>query len=369
MHRNTWMEIDLDAVEDNIRRIGSICGKRMIAVVKADGYGCGDIQITEAAKRAGAAMMAVSSSDEALILRQKGYDGELLILGHTDADDLDDMRKNNVSVPAYSLNWVRKAVEAGCEGLKVHLKIDTGMNRIGFRTIEEAQEALALLQEAGAKTEGIFTHFSCSDSDREYTLQQFERFRKVVEALNYPFAWIHCANSEATLWMKEDLSNACRIGISMYGISNAVPDLKQPVSLYSRIFLIKQVRQGETIGYGATYTAEEDEWIGTIPIGHADGFVRKNQGRKVFVKDREAEIVGRVCMDQTMIRVSPDIAEGTKAEIFGPHCSLSRMAEELETIPYEILCLVSDRVTRIYKRGGTKVAESNGRMNEAACEN
>ena len=101
MHRNTWMEIDLDAVEDNIRRIGSVCGKRMIAVVKADGYGCGDIQITEAAKRAGVAMMAVSSSDEALILRQKGYDGELLILGHTDAADLDDMRRNSVTVPAY----------------------------------------------------------------------------------------------------------------------------------------------------------------------------------------------------------------------------------------------------------------------------
>ncbi len=368
MHRNTWMEIDLDAVEENIRRIGSVCGKRMIAVVKADGYGCGDIQITEAAKRAGAVMMAVSSSDEALILRQKGYDGDLLILGHTDADDLQAMRMNHVSVPAYSLNWVRRAMEAGCQGLKVHLKIDTGMNRIGFRTVDEAKQALQLLIDAGADVEGIFTHFACSDSDREHTLGQFERFKTTVQALDYPFAWIHCDNSEATLWLKEDVSNACRIGISMYGISEAIPDLKQPVSLYSRIFLIKQVKQGETIGYGASYTAKKDEWIGTMPIGYADGFVRKNQGRKVFVRDQEAEIVGRVCMDQTMIRVSPDIPEGTKVEIFGPHCSLSRMAEELDTIPYEILCLVSDRVTRIYKRSGTKVAESNGRMNEAACE-
>ena len=366
MHRHTWLEVDLGLVESNIRRIGEICQKKLIAVVKADGYGCGDIKIAEAAERAGVTMLAVSSADEALILRQKGYAGELLILGHTDAEDIPELIKQNISVPAYSLNWVKRTVNCSCKGLKVHLKVDTGMNRIGFHSIPELKEAIELLKTAGAQVTGIFTHFACADTDKEFTLKQFERFQTAVQALNHHFEWIHCDNSEATLWLKEDCSNACRIGISMYGISETLKDLYHPVSLYSRVFFIKQVHAGDTIGYGATYTAETDEYIGTMPIGYADGLIRKNQGRKVYINGSKAEIVGRVCMDQAMIRIDSTVTEGSKVEIFGPHISLEQMAEELDTIPYEILCLISDRVTRVYKRNGEIIDESNGRMKEAA---
>ena len=366
MHRHTWLEVDLGLVEDNIRRIGEICQKKLIAVVKAHGYGCGDINIAEAAVRAGAKMLAVSSADEALILRQKGYEGELLVLGHTDAEDIPELIAQNISVPAYSLSWAERAAAQSCRGLKVHLKIDTGMNRIGFRFFTELKQAMDLLEQHGAQVTGIFTHFACADMDKDFTLNQFKQFQAAVQALHHDFEWIHCDNSEATLWLREDCSNACRIGISMYGVSETLKDLNHPISLYSRVFFSRQIRAGETVGYGATYTAEKDEWIGTMPIGYADGLIRRNQGRHVYLDGKEVELVGRICMDQAMIRIDSSVKEGSKVEIFGPHISLERMADELDTIPYEILCLVSDRVTRVYKRHGKVIDESNGRMQEAA---
>ncbi len=365
MYRNTWMEIDLDQLYENIERIRGINGKRMIAVVKADGYGCGDLMVAKTAMKAGAEMLAVSSVDEAMILRNKEYDGPLLILGHTNAEDAGLMVKEQISAPAYSMNWVEQIIRQDCRGLKVHIKVDTGMNRIGFHTVEEIRQAMKLLEEHGCLIEGIFTHFACADSDAEMTQRQFETFRAIVEELNYPFEWIHCQNSDASVSLKETFSNAFRLGISMYGPSAFLPDLNYPVSLYSRIFLVKQVREGETIGYGATYTAHQTEWIGTIPIGYADGFIRRNQNRLLYCQGEYVPIVGRICMDQTMIHLPHQVQEGTVVEIFGPHVSIETMAKDLDTIPYEILCLISDRVTRVYKRDGRILAETNGRITES----
>ena len=368
MYRNTWMEIDLAAIEENVRRIKQIAGKRLIAVVKADGYGCGDEAVLKAAMNAGAEMAAVSSADEAFILRNKHYEGPILILGHTEPEDAPLLCAQRISVPAYSLNWVKRVVQENCAGLRVHIKCDTGMNRIGFRSIEEIREAIVLLQNASCNVEGIFTHFACADTDPDMTQAQFEKFAAFVKGADYPFEWIHCDNSEATVSFKDDLSNACRIGISMYGVSETLKDLRHPVSLYSRVFLVKQVHAGETIGYGATYTAEEDEWIGTMPIGYADGFIRRNQGRKVYIGGQYCEIVGRVCMDQTMVKLPCPVKEGSLVEIFGPHIPIEAMAEDLDTIPYEILCLISDRVTRIYTDHGEVSGEENGRMKESEYE-
>lgn len=365
MHRNTWMEIDLDGIEMNIRRIKAICGKRLICVVKADGYGCGDLMVANTALSAGADMLAVSSADEAFILRNKGYEGKLLILGHTDAEDIEALAGADTAVPAYSMNWVRRIIQEHCEGLPVHIKVDTGMNRIGFRSVEEVREAIRLLKEAGCHVEGIFTHFACADSDPEMTRHQFEKFEAFVKGADYPFEWIHCDNSEATIWFRDDISNACRLGVAMYGVSDAIKDLLHPVALYSRIFLIKEIEAGETVGYGASYTAETKERIGTMPIGYADGFVRRNQGRLVYVSGQYAKIVGRVCMDQTMVRVPAETKEGARVELFGPHIPIETMADELGTIPYEILCLVSDRVTRVYFKNGKAFHEINGRILES----
>ena len=362
MYRNTWMEVDLDAIAENVKRIRNICNKRIIAVLKADAYGCGDNYVAKAVLEAGAEMIAVSSLDEAFMLRNEGYDGEILILGATDPQDTKEMKDAGISACAYSMQWIKEVLKHDPAGLKVHLKVDTGMNRIGFKDIEELKEAYDLLADAGCAMEGIFTHFCCADTSKEFTQEQFGRFEEAVKALDHPFKWIHCDNSDATVFFKDDLSNACRLGVSMYGVSSYLDDLRHPVSLYSQVIMTKHVNKGETIGYGATYTAEGDEIIATIPIGYADGFIRANKGRSLWIDGQHAEVTGNVCMDQIMVRLEKDVPVGTPVEIFGPHISLEQMAEELHTIPYEIICLISGRVTRTYIWHGEYLTEENARI-------
>lgn len=362
MHRKTWMEINLDMIGDNIRKLKEICGKKVVAVLKANAYGCGDRQVMQAVLSGGADMIAVSSVDEALMIRQEGYEGPVLILGSADPEDIPVMIEHDISAAAFSAEWVQEAVLKGCRGLRVHMKVDTGMNRIGFKDNDELKKAFVLLKDAGCVMEGIFTHFCCADTDMEMTDSQYSRFASAVKALDYPFEWIHCDNSDATVFFRDDLSNACRVGISLYGISTYEKTLKYPVALYSEISMVKQVGKGETIGYGATYTAEEDMWVGTVPIGYADGFIRANQGRKVYVDGHLCEVCGRVCMDQMMIRLPEKLSPGTTVEIFGPHISVEDMADELHTIPYEIFSLISPRVTRKYIRHGVISEEDNIRL-------
>ena len=362
MYRKTWLEVDLDAVMHNVRTIREICGKRFIAVLKANAYGCGDIEVAEAVCRAGAEMIAVSSTDEAVMIRNRGYGGPLLIVGAVDSQDLPAFLEYDIAVPAYSMAFVDEVTARDCRGLRVHIKVDTGMNRIGFRDIPDMQEALARMTPAGCRVEGIFTHFACADTDPDMTRRQYDAFAAAVGALDHAFEWIHCDNSDASVSFDAPVSNACRVGISLYGTSTFCRELRPALSLYTTMTMVKHVPAGETIGYGATYTAPEDVIIGTLPIGYADGLFRHNQGRTVYVGDQPAEIVGRVCMDQCMIRLPYEYPSGTVVEIFGPHLSREQMADELQTIPHEIMTLLSDRVTRTYKEDGQFVLEGNTRI-------
>lgn len=170
---------------------------------------------------------------------------------------------------------------------------------------------------------------------------------------DHSFQYIHCQNSAAMMYHNDEKSNIARIGIAMYGVDPAgeeSQELKQVMSLYTKVTMVKKVAKGERIGYGLTYTADQDEYIATVPIGYADGFIRANQGREVYINGHYYPIVGRICMDQMMIRVDETIKVHDLIEIFGEHLSLSRMAKELHTIPYEITCLVSERVERVYQK-------------------
>ena len=363
MYRNTWMEVNLDAIADNVRVTKKICGKKYIAVMKADAYGCGDLQVAKACLDAGADMLAVSSLDEAMMFRNGGYDGKILILGATNADNVQVLINHHISTAAFSMEWVKSVIRHDCKGLQVHLAVDTGMNRLGFKNNEDLKEAFDLLKDHGCIMEGIFTHFYASEEkDHKLTDLQYQRFSDALDYLNYPFEWIHCDNSDATIFFKDPKSNACRMGISLYGISPWKDDLKKAVSLYTEVFMTKHIHAGETVGYGHTYTAKGDEIIATLPIGYADGFIRKNQGRKVYVDGQYCEVVGRVCMDQCMIRLDHDVKPGTQVEIFGPHISLEQMASELDTISYEIICLITGRVTRKYIYHGKEYSEQNPRL-------
>ncbi len=365
MLRDTWFEINLAAVERNTKRLAEISGKKLIAVVKANAYGCGDIQIAEACRRGGAAMFAVSSLDEGVMLRKQGITEEILVLGTAKAEDIAEAKRYDISLAAYSLRWVKEIQAYDPAGLRVHLKADTGMSRIGFRDIGEMQTAKKLLLESGCQLDGIFTHFACADTDKEMTKRQYERFEKAVKELGHPFRWIHCENSDASVSLFDPVSNAARIGISLYGINAYVKDLEIPVALYSRISLVKTLPPGVTVGYGAAYTTQDDEIIATVPIGYADGLERRNAGRSLYVDGMYAPFAGRICMDQCMIKLPEYRPEGTLAEIFGPHISIEQMAEELDTIPHELMCIINDRVTRVYTYDGEPVSETNLRQRAA----
>lgn len=362
MYRKTWLEINLDAIHHNTKTIKEISQKKLIAVLKADAYGCNDTQIIATILDAGADMIAVSSLDEALALRYFGYLGKLLILGVVDTEQYKELIDHNISCAIPNLKWAMQLSSYDLTGLKLHLKVDTGMNRIGFKDVMEAKQALQLLKNAHATVDGIFTHYHSADTSQDKTMEQFETFKTFYQNLNEKFEWIHCDNSAASISFHEDFTNACRVGIFLYGIATDHKDLQGAVALKTKVAMVKQVQSGETIGYGATYTTNSTQSIATIPIGYADGFLRRNQGRKVFVHGTYATIVGRICMDQTMIQVDDCVKEEDEVEIFGSHISIEEMANDLDTISYEIITNISDRVTRVYIQHGKVIKEFNPRF-------
>lgn len=350
-YRDSWIELDLDRLQENIRLLIQRSGKSFFAVIKANGYGAGDCQIARAALEAGAQMLAVSSLDEALSLRAQGIDAPILILGVVDPSFSDLLIRHQLTVPAVSLSWAQQIVQHPVEGLKVHLKADTGMGRIGSSSAGELKEMADLLETHGVQIEGIFTHFACSDAaDNRMCDLQMERFAALLKELNRSFRWIHCDNSDAAVHYPDSISNAVRCGIAMFGITSYTTPLQPCLSLYSRLVHVKQVEAGTTIGYGATYASPQREWIGTLPIGYADGWIRRHQGRCCIIDGVECEFVGRICMDQAMIRLPHEMPVGTRVELIGPHMPIERVARELDTIPYEVMTLLSDRLAKVYLR-------------------
>lgn len=349
MHRQTWLEIDLAKIKYNIQQIQAIQKKDIIAVLKANAYGCGDVEIAHFLKTMKINFIAVSSVDEAIVLREHDFQGKILVLGGSSCTDIDILKKYHITVTAYSLAWVQSFIKYDLSGIDIHLKVDTGMNRIGFDNTATLVTAMNLLQQKKANIEGIFTHYYLADTDDKTTNRQFNDFKKIVLSLHYPFQYIHADNSDASLSFKDTFTNAIRLGIGLYGYCAKNKILKEALSLYTKPIMIKEVLPGETIGYGASYKATTKETIATLPIGYADGLLRINQGRKVFFNGHYGTIVGRICMDQCMVKVDHPINLNDTVEIFGQHISLMTMAKEINTIPYEIITLLSSRVTRIYK--------------------
>ena len=362
MYRKTWLEIDLDSIKHNIKTIQQISNKNIIAVLKANAYGCGDVEVSKACIEAGAKMIAVSNIEEAIHLRLFHKNIPILIVGPIDDKDIPIIIDNDISISMYSLAFLKDIQDKDCTGLKVHLKIDTGMNRIGLDNIEDLTYAKNELLKMHCNIEGVFTHFSCADTDIDFTKKQYELFEELVDQLDYDFKWIHCSNSDASVFFDTPITNACRIGISLYGISTYCQDLKPVISMYTTIAQVKKVNKGEVIGYGATYQADEDIIVATLPIGYADGFTRDNQGRYVYIGDLPVQVIGRVCMDQCMVKLSDYFDPGTIIEIFGPHMPIENMAEELKTIPHEIMSLITPRVTRLYKENNQIIKEVNERL-------
>lgn len=374
-YRDTWAEIDLGHIEQNISSIRKLLPKKVkvIAVVKANAYGHGGVEVAETALAAGAEYLAVAFLDEALALRKKGIDAPILILGATRPEDVNVAAANKLTVTAFSFEWLKEAsFHLGEYRLSIHIKVDTGMGRIGFRDAAELQKAEELIKKDGRfALEGAFTHFATADENgTDYFRHQLGEFERLLGTLSARPSLVHASNSAAAIRFPEARFNAIRLGIAMYGLSPSpemkgeVPsNLREAFSLHSRIVQIKKLKKGEKVSYGATYEAAGDEWIATIPIGYADGWIRKLQGQEVLVGGKRAPIVGRICMDQCMISLREYAPPGTEVILIGNQgkefVGIDEIAENLGTINYEIPCIISNRVPRLYKKDGEMLGLQN----------
>ena len=365
-YRDTWAEIDLDAITHNVKQIKDLHPtKEIFAVVKANGYGHGDAEVSKVAIEAGVSCLAVSGLDEALRLRNSGIEVPILVLGMTRLKDVLLAAENNISLTAHDEMWIEHLVSLPLKTpVKVHLKIDSGMHRLGLMTEEQVQKNFNRLKTAPmVEVEGVFTHMATADSDKEYLGHQIETFKRLIANLDLSdVKYVHLENT-ATLLQKEfDFDHGIRLGLGLYGINpdkEFIPiefELRPALKLLSNLVQVKKIKKGDKVGYGATYEAQEDEWIGVVPIGYADGWTRSHQGRHVIVNGYECEIIGRVCMDQMMIRLPKQFPMGTEVILIGDGMPVERVAKEVGTISYEILCLISDRVPRVYKQGGKIIA-------------
>ena len=378
--RRTWAEIDLDALEHNYRRARTLTGSgvRYLGVVKADAYGHGAVQIGRKLESLGADYLAVSSLDEARELRHGGITMPVLILGHTPPDMVPELIRYHITQAVSALAKAEEysAAAVACGGtLRVHIKVDTGMSRLGFLVrgghfeggVASIAAACAL---PGLDPEGIFTHFAVSDEDGEedesYTREQFGLFTAVIDALaqrGRTFAIRHCANSGALARYPEMYLDMVRPGIALYGAGADAQrlDLRPVMSLKTCVSTIKVFDPDTTVSYGRTFRTTERTRMGVLPIGYADGFFRGLSNRASVLTDQgSAPIRGRICMDMCMVDLTelPDVHVGDAVEIFGQRQRVDDLASMLGTIPYELTCAVSKRVPRLYLEGGAVVERS-----------
>ena len=380
LEKHCWAEIDLTALRENFEYIRRTVGGPVCAVVKADAYGHGDNVIARVLQEAGAAGFAVSSLGEGRHLRRGGITTPILILGYTDPAYAAALAKNDLITTCFSTEFAQAlsaAAAAAGVTVKVHLKIDTGMGRIGFAVRSGFEETIreleALYTLPGLDICGVFQHFAVADSvlpsDERYTDEQHALFAQVVERLRadgYPVGTVHCANSAAQLRHPEWRHDLTRAGIILYGLDPSdevhFPALRPVMSLKCVVTFVKELLPGQSVSYGRTFTAEKPMRVATVCVGYADGYPRRLSGGLgvMSVHGQAAPVLGRVCMDQTMIDVTdiPDVKMGDEVTVFGPGGgdTADTIAEKTQTINYEILCGLARRVPRVYKENG-KICE------------
>ena len=381
MVKRTWAEISLNAIEHNYNVIRNKVADdtKVCCVIKADGYGHGAVELSQIYEKLGADFFAVSNIDEGIEIRKSGSKLPIVILGYTPVSEAENLAEYDISQAVFSLEYAKelseKCVEEDCI-CKMHIKVDSGMSRIGFMcqefprdeySIEEICEACCL---PNLEVEGLFTHFCVSDEDaegREFTNKQYENFIHVRDSLKkrgVEISVVHCSNSGAIEDYPETCCDMVRAGIILYGLAPSSKladrlDLVPAMTLKTVVAFVKEVQKGATISYGRTFTADKKMKIATVPIGYADGFIRQNaKDGYMMINGKKAKIVGRICMDQTMLDVTDieDVKTGDEVVVFGTgengEPTADSLAENTGTINYETVCLVGKRVPRIYIKDG-----------------
>ena len=388
--RPTWAEIDINSLKSNFLQVKKIVGKEVgiISVVKADAYGLGSVSVSKALIESGSNLLGVATVEEALELRGSGIDSPILLLGGIQPDEVEIVVKNNLIPSLFSLasaDAINTYAEKIGKKVRYHLKVDTGMNRLGVGLSEICDFLENLLTFRNLELEGVFTHFANADVDsREPTLKQISVFNVMLSLINQAGLnpkYIHSANSAAIQRFPESHMNLVRPGIMLYGAGRMGPcgepfdrstlstssgltaqespaadrtnfELKPVMKLKTRITQLKRITAGTSVSYGGTFIASRPSIIATLPIGYADGYVRRLSNRaRVSIRGFTAPVVGTVCMDMTMVDVTevPEVMSGDEVVLFGDEMvSAEDVARWADTIPYEIFSITGKRVPRVY---------------------
>lgn len=371
-----WAEIDINAAEKNFNLIKNKLNKdtKLCCVVKANAYGHGAVYLSKLYEKLGADFFAVSNIEEAMQLRNNGISTPILILGYTPTSCASILAENNISQSVFSYSYAKelsKSATADGVTVKIHIKLDSGMGRIGFDCIHKREEMLQSIVDVcnmqGLESEGVFTHFALADDGTdgaEFTKLQYDRFISAIDGLKdrgIEFEIKHCANSATTFEYPEYHLDMVRVGVVLYGLAPSAKvrgceELLPVMSLKSVISMIKEIEEGDTVSYGCTFKAEKKTKVATAPVGYADGFWRSNadNGTQMLIRGQRVNIVGRVCMDQLMLDVTnvKGVREGDYITLIGADkdefISADELARNNNTIGYEIICAIGERVPRFY---------------------
>ena len=364
-YRSTYLNVDLSAILNNYNTVRTLhSDKTVIPVVKANSYGLGSVKIAQHLMKNGADFFAVATLDEAIELRMHGINAQILILGVIPLEDINKAIQHRVALTVPSLQWLQHAIELISDdnekNLWLHVKLDTGMGRLGIKSLEEYKEVIDLIQSHPHLVfEGVYTHFANADEPGDSMDQQQEQFETLVTQAEKP-KFIHSQNSAGSLLRNFELCNAVRLGISLYGYypsayvkEKVETELQPSAQLLTQVVQTKYLKVGESVSYGSTFTATEDIKIAILPIGYADGYLRSMQGAFVNVKGHQCEVIGRVCMDQMIIKVPDDVKEGDSVTLldnaYDSPQSAETLAQKQDTISYEVLCNLGRRLPRIYQ--------------------
>lgn len=368
LQKRTWAEIHLDRLEHNYRALRAKApNSKFTGLVKANAYGHGAIPVAKKLEELGADYLAVACIDEAIELRDAGIISPIIILGNTDPAYTKELVDHNVTQTVYDADLAREfSAQAQRLGktLRCHLKVDTGMSRLGILCDEQsARISIDILEQMyrlpNLEWEGIFMHFADADTCPEYSQMQIQRFWQVLTALEergITFSIRHCCAGAATIHYPQAHLDMIRPGVPLYGLhpdpsTQGKIDLKPVMELKTHVISLKRVPKGTCISYGRTYTLERDSLIAVVPVGYADGLHRTLSNRmEMLVRGRKVPQIGRICMDMCMLDVTdvPEIALGDTVTIFGDGAPLQTLADTAGTITYELMCAVAPRVPRIY---------------------
>ncbi len=349
MYRDTYVEVNLNNLKYNVQELIKKYNnyKYYFGVVKADCYGHDNNLAVKTIIEAGCNYLAVATLDEAIEIRKDIKDIPILCLGIIDEKYIQTCIDNNVTITISNLEYLNN-LDLNKQ-LKVHIKINTGMNRLGINNKKEFNEVYNKIKNSNLILEGIYTHIY-NATNKEETMNQYKVFEEITSDIDLKdIPIVHVGASEATeFYEKREYANGCRLGISMYGLIDYEDfDFKSTFSLYSKVIQINEVENG-TVGYNGTYKVNDKEKIAVVPIGYADGIIRKNTGRNVYINDKAYKIVGNICMDMLFVKVDDTVKVGDKVAIIKDIEHIKEIAKHLDTITYEVTCSIGKRVPRKY---------------------